>query len=379
MEEQSLDNMTASTSSTVASNHPESIELIADESPDDEIKLLMQHVDDDPAPLTESTKAAVRASLKKTLSGTIIEESGEASYGRALTIEKASERMPPEEGGFKWQAIIVPDKFIIEGKLLRGLKPRDFDLERKAIKPRRATPPVFLSDLVSSLTKVGHRYIFYGVLNGWPALRCLELVAVEQKRQIPGWKEVWSVDDEGARGIPLTFPDRNQIYRATLRGAPWTSHGWSKDSPGFVFWYEAQRREGPRITYGTNILKKVDDGKCTHIHMVAHRYAVKRESPKDLLTYHSVCLLEWDHGQYMTGTSALVIAVYTSNLSSQQIVSTFSRSTVVETAFLNGIGGYYGRSNWYHDRDAQPATLFKVMPPEMISPWRSNSAGTRRL
>ena len=306
MEEQSLENATASTTSS-AFSHAESIELIT-ESPDDEIKLLMQSQDDDPAPLTESTRAAVQASMKKTLSGMLSDESSEATYGRPLSVEQASERMPPEKGGLKWQAILVPDKFIIEGKLLRGLKPRDFDLEREAIKPRRAVPPIFLRDFVSSLTRVGNRYIFYGVMNGWPALRCLELVAVEQKRQIPGWKDIWKTNDEGARGLPLTLFDRNQIHRVTLRGAPWTSHGWSKDSPGFLFWYEAQRREGPRITYGTNILKTIDDGKCTHIHMVAHRYAVKRESPKDLLTYHSVCLLEWDHGQFTTGNFTSVIA-----------------------------------------------------------------------
>ena len=82
------------------------------------------------------------------------------------------------------------------------------------------------------------------------------------------------------------------------------------------------------MSFRTDILYMIDDATCTrthiHIHMISHRYAVKHESPKDLLTYHSICLLEWDHGQY---------------------------ATVVETAFLNGIGGYNGRSNWYHDKD----------------------------
>ena len=41
---------------------------------------------------------------------------------------------------------------------------------------------------------------------------------------------------------------------------------------------------------------------CTNIHLFSHRYArgKKTETNKDLLTYHSACLLEWDHGQFCT-------------------------------------------------------------------------------
>jgi hypothetical protein len=84
--------------------------------------------------------------------------------------------------------------------------------------------------------------------------------------------------------------------------------------------------------------------------MVNHRYAVKRESPRDLITYHSICLLEWDHGQYMT---------------------------VMETAFLNGIGGYKGKCNWYHDKDEPVTKLFQMLPPELVLPWRTSSAEIR--
>jgi hypothetical protein len=94
-----------------------------------------------------------------------------------------------------------------------------------------------------------------------------------------------------------------------------------------------------------------DDSNCTHIHMIAHRYVVQgRESPRDLLTYHSVCLLEWDHGNYCT---------------------------VAELAFFNGLGGYKGKSNWYHDRDEPITGLYEAFPPEMIMPWKTNRGEIR--
>lgn len=166
-----------------------------------------------------------------------------------------------------------------------------------------------------------------GVLNGWPSLRCFELVALEGRRgsssslTLPSakeilsgqimWRKVWHIDEEGSDGIEPSLPEGHQVCRATLRGPSWSSIGWSAESPGFVFWFESQRPEGPRLSYGTNMLKMLGDEKCTMIHMVSHRYAVNRaESPRDRITYHSVCFLEWDHGKY---------------------------GTVVEGAYLNGI------------------------------------------
>lgn len=84
--------------------------------------------------------------------------------------------------------------------------------------------------------------------------------------------------------------------------------------------------------------------------MISHRYAVANESPKDKLTWHSVVLLEWEHGQFCT---------------------------IVEGAYLNGIGGYKGRSNWYHDKDEPVTNLYRSMPPELISPWLTTAAEVR--
>lgn len=78
--------------------------------------------------------------------------------------------------------------------------------------------------------------------------------------------------------------------------------------------------------------------------MISHRYARLKESPKDRLTYHSICLLEWEHGEYCT---------------------------VVESAYLNVMGGYQGKSNWYDDKDNKDGltSLFCSLPQEMIAPW----------
>ncbi|MGK3733350.1 MAG: hypothetical protein ACI90V_000186 [Bacillariaceae sp.] len=105
------------------------------------------------------------------------------------------------------------------------------------------------------------------------------------------------------------------------------------------------------------------------------------------LTYHSVVFLEWEKSDFCT---------------------------VVEGAFLNGIGGYkgtniflpytlqsyfyivlllylviqltvdsishfghVGRSNWYEDKDEEETALYRALPPELISPWLTTAAELR--
>lgn len=327
----------------------------SDEGPaDGELGVLLNSLEEDEVP----------GALARNLSGMMSSQTGEAIYGQPLSVEKAKDRMPPGGGGISYHATIVPDDFFVDGKLRRGLTRRDFDLEKQAIKPRRPSLPVTFHDFFSSITAIagpqGARYIFYGVLNGWPSLRCFEVVGVEQRRHsgpmpsfISGqilWNSIWKADAEGAEGIEPKPTDKNKIYRVKLRGAPWSSQGWSKESPGFAFWFEAQRPEGPRLVYGTDMTKMLGGEKCTYVHNISHRYAVVRESPRDRLTYHSIVLLEWEHGQYMT---------------------------VVEAAYLNGIGGYKGKSNWYDDKDDGSPALYRVLPPEMICPWKTTAAELR--
>ena len=168
----------------------------------------------------------------------------DASYGKPLSHEEAAKRMPPGNEGLMRHALVLPDNYFRKNKLMGGLNPRDFNKEDGSIKPRRATLPLTMTQLLSSLTKVdgpnGPRWIFHGVLNGWPSLRTFELVALDKKRSIGplsapaqmnshrlNWSKHWHVDKEGASGIPPNFEqDPNKIYLAKLRGAPWTSNGW---------------------------------------------------------------------------------------------------------------------------------------------------------
>eukprot|EP00547_Thalassionema_nitzschioides_P005458 CAMPEP_0194202242 /NCGR_PEP_ID=MMETSP0156-20130528/2317_1 /TAXON_ID=33649 /ORGANISM="Thalassionema nitzschioides, Strain L26-B" /LENGTH=509 /DNA_ID=CAMNT_0038927679 /DNA_START=186 /DNA_END=1715 /DNA_ORIENTATION=+ len=304
-------------------------------------------------------------------------------YGAPLSKEEAKNLIPKgSRGGLVWKSLIIPDDFIEKnGKLMNGLNPRDFNLDEGTVKERRASLLVTQTNFVSSLTKVddneggGHpRYIWYGILNGWPSLRCFELVALEERRgmqlgMIPNqmqlmassrklmWKTVWDVTTEGGGcevdpcGVVRKNP--HQLYRATLRGIPWTSFAWAENNPGFVFWYEPHHANGPRFTYGMELTRKLsDDDICTKIHMLSHRYALgRKESARDRITYHSVCVLEWEHGQYCS---------------------------VLELAYLNGIGGYQGKSNFYDDRDAKPTNkLFQAFPPELIQPWLDKKAEIR--
>jgi hypothetical protein len=207
---------------------------------------------------------------------------GTSFYGHPLDEDTAESEMMGGDGGLVWHATIIPDKFFQDdGKLRRGLAlpKRDFDFDNKTLKPRRPTLPVTASDFFKSLTMIkGPRWIFHGVLNGWPALRTLELISLERRRDIGTfvspkelvtgqilWKEYWRVDREGLQGIDPVLDDENGVYRAKLRGAEWTSVGWSRDSPGFVFWFEYLHPEEPKLTFGTNIPKTLYHGdvKCT--------------------------------------------------------------------------------------------------------------------
>mmetsp|Transcript_26534 Transcript_26534/g.64671 ORF Transcript_26534/g.64671 Transcript_26534/m.64671 type:complete len:484 (+) Transcript_26534:125-1576(+) len=294
-------------------------------------------------------------------------ENLEALYGPLLDADQAAAAVPEGKEGLVWHAIVIPDDFIVNGKLVSGLNKRDFDLQAHEIKPRRASLPVTQTQLFSALSKVegskGPRFIFNGVLNGWPGLKTFELVRLEFKRSLGPlvaapdymksfakiWGHHWSVAQEGAAGVAPEIKDKSKIYRATLRAAPWTREGWAPGNLGHVFWFEAQK-ETPTLQYGCSMVATVGDEKCTAVHMISHRYYVAKESAKDKLTYHSVVLLEWEHGKYCT---------------------------LVEGAYLNGIGGYKGKSNWYDDRDEPVTALYKALPNEMIQPWLSSASEIR--
>ena len=52
-------------------------------------------------------------------------------------------------------------------------------------------------------------------------------------------------------------------------------------------------------------------------------------------------------------------------------------TTIFELAWLNGLGGYGGKSNWVDDRDKERPKLLEAMPNEMKLPWLSNFSEIR--
>lgn len=219
------------------------------------------------------------------------------------------------------------------------------------------------SDFFASLVQTPDgRWCFSGVLNGWPALSCLELQSITCKvANMFGQARIerkWQVGDQEAPQPPAGYPS----VRATLRMAPYTARGWTPESPGQVWWFFA--RTTGKLCHGTDMIRDVEkngcgdpsgEGKvpiCTQIHLFSHRYArgKKPETNKDLLTYHSACLLEWDHGEFCT---------------------------LVELATLNGVGGRKGKSNWMHDKLEERPRLYQTFPVGMVMPWNGALAEIR--
>lgn len=230
--------------------------------------------------LTRSTAALSRSVVTSIHS--------EQVYGERLSPEEAVSLVPPGDDGLVRYAIVIPDNFISKGKLIGGLNKQDYNVDQGTIKPRRPSLPITMTQLMTSLTRVpgpnGPRYIFNGILNGWPSLRHFELIELQKKRSLgslhaPGymhslpqtWSRYWTAEKEGKEGISPAIKDTGKVYRATLRGAPWTSVGWSPKSPGFLFWYEAQRPEGPRVVYGIDAVNEVGGDVCTKVSRVRQK------------------------------------------------------------------------------------------------------------
>jgi PPPDE putative peptidase domain. len=306
-------------------------------------------------------------------------------------------------GGLLWKATIVPDDFderFEQKGTLKMCHKNNYDAKHKCLKPRRGNLLVKSSDFFGSLVKIDEqqnqvkdetllndddeklddvqvfsnrnnnnnnnvksRWVFSGVLCGWPALKTLEVLKIEYKRALAlQWRTHWNAE-ENVKGVPPSFPTGPVLseVRAILRMPPYTMSGWSPSSPGFVFWFEGNgTRKIPRLTYGTDILKvfqredhaaATSAPRCIRVHMISHRYATgDNVQIRDRLAYHSLALLEWDHGKYCT---------------------------VVELAYLGGIGGYNGQANWVEDKLEPCNSLYKCLPPEMIHPWKSNLSEIR--
>jgi len=278
----------------------------------------------------------------------------ESVYGHPATPEIVVTMLPPGGGGLEWQALLVDHAWYDPNECL----------EDREIKPRRRLLPVRISDFVASLVNTNdHRYIFSGVLNGWPGLTCLELVSIAKPikgRSQSTMRICWEANSESG-GDPPPVPSDFTKAELTLRMPSWTSHGWNRDNPGRVWWYFAQRPMGPMLAWGRNMgqvllqdLERFGNPlpKAAAAHLFVHRYAVgdRSETRADLATYHSAVLLEWDCGLC---------------------------ATVVELGPMGGIAARQARSDWYDDKLDDYTALSRQMPACMVMPWRDDLAEIR--
>merc|ERR1712157_333931 len=212
------------------------------------------------------------------------------------------------------------------------------------------------------------KWVFSGVMNGWPGLgyHCpLEVLSITYKprkslmltkgKSILRW---WGSDKSRSNAAAPTIPPANllcdkQSVRVTLRTPTWASRGWTSTSPGFCWYYDGN---GTTVLHGTDMLTNTAAKEilARNVHMFQHRYAMpegKRESAKDMLTFHAAILIEWENGT----------------------------TSLVELALVNGIGGYRGRANWYHDKynDILGSLLYRSLPPQMILPWKTDMCEIR--
>jgi len=341
----------------------------------------------------------------------------------ASSTASPSRTSTPVDKRLEHHARLIPDEREVQDRLIRrGVidTKRDFvnpDDSNKAgvkreIKPRRGPlPAVFVSDFMKSIVMIHSpnpqnkgamkpRWVFSGVLNGWPGLHTLELISITcrtadkisnllendktnlLRKQMLRYRLVrlWHTDNEGAQNIPphihSSVLQGSTEVRVTLRAPAYSSVGYQKGNPGYLFWFEACRTEGGhsksnkiqeptvglRMLFGKRMIETMEresslgigDGlsKCTNVHYISHRYATgeKREQVRDKLTYHTVILLEWDHERYVT---------------------------IVELALLYGLGGYAGKSNWYEDKLDPLPKLYEAFDPCMIVPWQTQFSETR--
>lgn len=277
------------------------------------------------------------------------------SFYNPISVADA-EKIPSSDQGLIWHAQLVAGDY---------KHPRHVTAKGE-LKPRRPLPHARAAAFLKALVKTSDgRWMFGGVLNGWPALTNLELRSITFKpKSSVGMSSIkrYFNAETGKGDVPATAEQIDDFermvvakgsVRVTLRAPAWSSIGYSPKSHGFVLFYDLSQ-ETPRVLHGTDIVNALGaQGASTtmqHVHHFGHRYAKLRESAIDRITYHSALVIEWHP---------------TRNLS------------VVELAWRNGLGGYGGKSNFVEDRDSGRPMLYDRMPAEMKAPWREELSEIR--
>lgn len=307
-------------------------------------------------PAAEAAEAEPQAKLERHTSQRC---SFTSDYSK-ISAEDA-EQVIAGDSGMVWHAQIYPDTF----------SDPKHTLASGELKPRRPLPQARASEFFKALVRTSDgRWIFGGVLNGWPALTNLELRSITGKgrdklTRLKGIKRFFEAGAKDEGHVPTSAEQLAEFHQAvlkkysvrvTLRAPSWTGRGFAADEPGHVIWFDSQRKEGPpRVLHGTGILaalRAAPEARMVNVHLFGHRYASVRESVKDRLTYHAALLLEWDHGCHCS---------------------------VIELAWLNGLGGYGGKSNFVADRDSPRPALYHAFPAGMKAPWVPSRSEVRVL
>eukprot|EP00927_Polykrikos_kofoidii_P018544 TRINITY_DN18605_c0_g1_i1.p1 TRINITY_DN18605_c0_g1~~TRINITY_DN18605_c0_g1_i1.p1 ORF type:complete len:472 (+),score=59.26 TRINITY_DN18605_c0_g1_i1:72-1418(+) len=270
------------------------------------------------------------------------------SASSAQDTEEAGEHQEKGERGYVWYAKVMPDA---------SIDPKHLDANG-VLKARRPMPHIRASDLLANIKNENGRFILIGLLNGWPGLPNLQLMSITKRVQYLGINStthVW----QASSGQP---PDAALFsgggsYRARFEAPPWSKIGWSMDSPGFAFWFYRREDLPLQMLYGEAMVRTLDEcpfarAPATHVHAFAHRYpsASEKETIREGQTWHTAIFIEWSHGKF---------------------------GTIVELGFLNGVGGYAGKSNWLEDKLAPQTCMDKAIPANMKAPWDEGRSEVR--
>ncbi len=271
----------------------------------------------------------------------------------AVTAEMSAPATKNMEDGLVWHAQIVDGEYF-------NAKYCNPD---GSLKKRRPFPIVRSSDFFSSLEKVRGRWFVRMPLNGWPGLSDLELISmtskVTNKLGKSKVRRLWNSGEKDSN-IP-SFPDNENVVsvRVTLRASKFTGIGFNPDAPGHFWWYNMLETgklfQGYEAARHFDAVDKDDPVTAVKVHHFAHRYSKAKESTKDRVVYHGAILVEWNHGKFCT---------------------------VFELAFLYGVSGYGGKSNWQLDLDSvdpPPKLLTAILEANegLIIPFRSDLAELR--